>query len=35
MKITKFRAWDKETSKMYEDDNVITTFNGEFLCKYK
>lgn len=28
MKI-KFRAWDKETSKMYEDDNVITTFNGE------
>ena len=29
MKITKFRAWDKETSKMYEDDNVIATFNGE------
>ena len=29
MKITKFRAWDKETSKMYEDDNVIITFNGE------
>ena len=28
MKI-KFRAWDKETSKMYEDDNVIATFNGE------
>ena len=28
MKITKFRAWDKETSKMYEDDNVIATFNG-------
>ena len=28
MKI-KFRAWDKETSKMYEDDNVIITFNGE------
>ena len=29
MQITKFRAWDKETSKMYEDDNIITTFNGE------
>ena len=29
MQITKFRAWDKETSKMYEDDNVIATFNGE------
>lgn len=29
MKTIKFRVWDKEISKMYEDDNVITTFSGE------
>ena len=29
MKTIKFRVWDKEISKMYKDDNVITTFSGE------
>ena len=29
MKTIKLRGWDKEISKMYEDDNVITTFSGE------